>query len=239
MTQDILRCKPGDLFRLNGIITIEAHDLLGMVTDRHVIKNTITTAGQNMLRGALKGDDATLYYVGVGRGEAFTAAASDTCTKATHGFADDTGVKVYTTDTLPAGLVAGTQYYAKNTGADTFTLHSATPVGPGNIVDITDAGTGTHYIYKTPAVANTALYNETFRKAVTSYTEGAAGVLTTTCYISPSEATGYIAQIGFFGGATATATVDSGTLYSLVNYYRNKTNVESITVSRTDTITLV
>lgn len=45
--------------------------------------------------------------------------------------------------TIPTGLTAGTLYYIDETGVDKITLHTATPVASGNIVDITTTGVGT------------------------------------------------------------------------------------------------
>jgi len=45
--------------------------------------------------------------------------------------------------TIPTGLTAGTRYYIKTTAVDKITLHTATPVASGNIVDITATGEGT------------------------------------------------------------------------------------------------
>ena len=83
---------------------------------------------------------------------------------------------------------------------------------------------------------DTALGNETFRKQVTSQAAGAAGVTITNLYVAPEEAVGTIEEIGFFSGASASATTDSGTLFARVLYSRTKTAVESIQIERTDTI---
>ena len=86
-----------------------------------------------------------------------------------------------------------------------------------------------------PALTDTVLGNEVFRKARTSYTVG-AGLLTTIWYIAPAEAVGAIEEMGWFCGPTATAAADSGSMLSRVLYSRVKTNLESIKVTRTDTI---
>lgn len=71
--------------------------------------------------------------------------STDTLTVTGHGLSDNTAVTV-TADTggsLPGGLTAGTLYYVDSTGTDTVTLHTATPVGAGNKVDLTSTGSGT------------------------------------------------------------------------------------------------
>lgn len=73
----------------------------------------------------------------------FTAAISDVITSVGHGFQDGRYVAVASTGTLPAGLDEVTPYYVINSTADTFKL--STTLG-GGAVDITDAGSGTHYI---------------------------------------------------------------------------------------------
>ncbi len=58
----------------------------------------------------------------------------------------------------------------------------------------------------------TALGNETGRKAVTSRTAGAVGVVDTVIYVSPLEGITTMKEIGVFAGAAAGAGADSGIL---------------------------
>lgn len=91
--------------------------------------------------------------------QAFTAAASDVVTINAHGLQTGDGpFRVSSTTTLPAGLTAGTDYWVVRLSANTFNLAASyanavadTPV----VVDITDAGTGTHTMAR-PAVADAA-----------------------------------------------------------------------------------
>ena len=87
-----------------------------------------------------------------------------------------------------------------------------------------------------PTTADNTLGNETFRKAVTSQIAGGTGITITNLYVAPEEAVGTIEEIGFFSGASASATTDSGVLFARVLYSRTKTAVESIQIERTDTI---
>ena len=194
--------KYNDGIGLHGRIHLELRDPNGILIREVFFDNLITTAGLNLLRDGLQGEDAELKFLAVGRGKEFTVTdlVNNVCTLTGHGLADNTAVKVYTSTTLPGGLAANTVYYAKSLSSSTFSLHMASPVGPGNIVDITDAGTGTHAVFKTPVAGATGLYNETFRKLVTDFSEDSDGVLTTRCYISPSEAIGVISDLAFFGG---------------------------------------
>lgn len=89
------------------------------------------------------------------------------------------------------------------------------------------------------ALGQTKLVAESGRKAVTTQVAGGTGVMVTTTYIAPYEAIVSIEELGWFAGAAATATVDTGVLVSRVLYSRAKTALESIQVVRTDTFTEV
>lgn len=81
---------------------------------------------------------------------AFTAAASDICTKSSHGMKTGLKVQVSSTTTLPAGLSAATDYFIIYLSVDTFSLASSlNNANAGTAIDITDAGTGTHTITPT------------------------------------------------------------------------------------------
>lgn len=87
-----------------------------------------------------------------------------------------------------------------------------------------------------PAVGQTALGAESFRKLVTSYDNvSVARQVKTILYLSPSEANVAIAEIGFFAGASAGAGSGSGVMIARVLYSHTKTAGESITITRTDT----
>ena len=64
-------------------------------------------------------------------------------TQAAHGLAQDQPIKITTTGALPAGLVAGTQYYATPLSADSYTL-SATPGGAA--IATTGSQSGAHTV---------------------------------------------------------------------------------------------
>lgn len=66
---------------------------------------------------------------------------TDTCNATAHPFSDDHQVFLSSTGTLPAGLTSVDSYWIINSTADTFQL-SLDGVNP---VNITSAGTGTHY----------------------------------------------------------------------------------------------
>ena len=87
-----------------------------------------------------------------------------------------------------------------------------------------------------PALTDTQLGSETFRKANTSTSQPTTTSLLITTYVAPDENAVQIEEIGWFAGAAATAAANSGILVSRVLYSRLKTTLESIQVERTDTI---
>lgn len=76
----------------------------------------------------------------------FTAnAGTDQLTVTAHGLVDEQIVRLSTTDTLPAGLSTGTDYYVIYVDANTIKLATTRANAiAGTPIDITDAGTGTH-----------------------------------------------------------------------------------------------
>ena len=91
----------------------------------------------------------------------FTAAVTDICTKSAHGFQTGLKVRVSTTTTLPAPLLAATDYFVIRIDANTFYLAaSLNDANAGTDIDITTTGTGTHTI--TP----TALAGANYQKQV-------------------------------------------------------------------------
>ncbi len=87
-----------------------------------------------------------------------------------------------------------------------------------------------------PLVGDTALGNETFRKARTSFTAPADGQVNTVHILLPAEAVGAIEELGWFAGAAAGAGAGTGIMIARVLYSRTKTNLESIQVERLDTL---
>ncbi len=84
----------------------------------------------------------------------------------------------------------------------------------------------------TPTANDHTLGSEVFRKAVTSYANGASpGEILISMYLSPNDAVGdNIQEVGFFGGSSATSAANTGVLLARGLYSHNpKTNTESIT----------
>lgn len=89
-------------------------------------------------------NDITINYT-AGYSASFTAAVSDVCTCAVRTFTEGTIVRPRNTDgALPAGLTANTDYYVRDISGNTFKLYT-TATG-GTAANITDTGTGTHFI---------------------------------------------------------------------------------------------
>lgn len=82
----------------------------------------------------------------------------------------------------------------------------------------------------TPLISDTKLGAETFRKAVTSYVNGATGELIVNMYLAPTDNVGAnIEEVGFYAGGSATSAQDSGVLIARGLWAHNpKTNLESI-----------
>jgi hypothetical protein len=88
----------------------------------------------------------------------------------------------------------------------------------------------------TPAVTQTQLTTEVFRKAITSYESPAVGQVRTITYIAPGEANFAIREIGWFAYDAYDSAPNSGIMVARVLYSRTKTNLEALQVERLDTI---
>jgi hypothetical protein len=116
---------------------------------------------------------------------------------------------------------------------------TVTTVGKNLVRDGTKGTTSTKLLYfavgtdnTAPAAGNTKLGTEVFRKAVSSYTNGAStGEILVNCYLAPGDAVGVsIAEVGVFGGNAASSAANSGVLLARGLYSHTKTNIESITL---------
>ena len=85
------------------------------------------------------------------------------------------------------------------------------------------------------AATQTALIAEVGRKQITAASSGGTGVCVTTCYLAPTEANASIKELAWFCGSANTLP-NTGTMISRILYSRVKVATESITVTRTDTI---
>lgn len=91
------------------------------------------------------------------------------------------------------------------------------------------------------AVTNTTLGNELFRIPIVDDDATVLAQYWTQYYLAPSEAVGWIREVGWFAGEAADpwgggAGKDSGTLIARLFYLHDKTTLESIQFERTDKI---
>lgn len=89
-----------------------------------------------------------------GYGAAMTAAVSNVITVTGRRFTAGDVVRFATTTTLPAGLDAYTDYYVKSVSGATFEVSTTSG---GTSVDITDTGTGSHFVMVPPRQARQAV----------------------------------------------------------------------------------
>lgn len=84
----------------------------------------------------------------------------------------------------------------------------------------------------TPTASQTKLDAEAFRKAVTSFTNGASvGELLANGYLAPTDTVGtVIAEVGLFAGNSATTSANSGKMIGRALYSHTKSSTESITL---------
>lgn len=77
-----------------------------------------------------------------GKTVTLTLASPCVATSTNHGLRDGTGLVLSTTGALPTGITAGTTYYTKSTGANTFNLYA--DAGLTSIVNTSGSQSGTH-----------------------------------------------------------------------------------------------
>ncbi len=85
-----------------------------------------------------------------------------------------------------------------------------------------------------PANADTTLGSEQFRKPVTLKQEDGTGRAETISYIHAGEANFHIKELGWFAGADAGDSTDSGVLIARVLYDHNKNELEALQIDRVD-----
>ena len=84
--------------------------------------------------------------------------------------------------------------------------------------------------------SNTRLGNEVFRKPFAKVEKDGTGRVKRTAIITSSEGNFHIKEIGIFAGSSATSALNSGILVARVFYDRDKDELESINIVRTDII---
>jgi len=85
------------------------------------------------------------------------------------------------------------------------------------------------------ADAQTNLVTGVYRHAITSDAIPADDQYETTCYIAPADYVGWIRELGWFAGVGAVG-LGTGIMVARVLWSRNKTNIESVDITRLDSI---
>lgn len=128
---------------ISGGLTLSVQ--FGILGEKEVIAqaeiSVKSTAGSTAQVSAWLEHGGNRVPVATNGGTLFTAAVTDVVTSAGHGLANGDVLILTTSNTLPAGLSAGTAYYVRDTTTDTFKLAATSG---GSAIDITDTGTGTH-----------------------------------------------------------------------------------------------
>jgi len=94
-------------------------------------------------------------------------------------------------------------------------------------------GTGNTAITDTDTTLDTEIFRTPLAVATTDV---GTGEILNEFIVLDTEAVGNIEEIGIFGGSTATAAADSGTLISRILWSKVKSNSEEITFRRTDKV---
>lgn len=143
----------GTSFRIPGEPDTGDVDVLALAAQSDFEAETNTVARIRIVADdAITGDPQTVIIALMAEGGTFTAdAGTDAATDTAHGLSDNDEIRVSSTGTLPAGLSEDTPYYLVNSDANTWQFSET--VG-GSVVNITDAGTGTHswQLYAAPVL---------------------------------------------------------------------------------------
>lgn len=174
---------------------------------------TYTNAGITLLALAWQANGAqtavTYVAIGLGCGTLATGLTSGT---------------PYTALALAVGLTSslsiGQSLTLVDSGGDSTTLTVASPGASGGATSIPinsftpsvnfAVGSG---VSTTPAATDTSLFDETYRLAAITGSAGAsAGESLNPAYFDPSTASATYLEVGYFGGSTASSTLETGTL---------------------------
>lgn len=190
----------------------------------------ITNAGQTLLASALitpGSNPALVGYVAIGTGAAALSSGL------TNGSAYTSLPVVALANSIAAGqsltivcasatdVVTVTSAGAAS-GATSIPIHTWTPTFSY------PTGSG---LVNTPAATDVALEAETNRTEVSAATTGGtAGETLISGYFDPTVPTGTYVEVGYFGGASASLTLGSGTLVCRdVIWWQHTVNVDSLT----------
>lgn len=182
-----------------------------------------TTAGINLVATAVQSAsaNAAIAYVGLSTGCGTLGAPLTVGT-------------VYTslplTGTLPANLASGQSLIITDgNNSQTVVTNGAVSAGASSIPVIGFAAAASFAASVTgvapiPQASDIALYNESVRVAILANGAGAAaGETLASGYCDGTQPTNIYTMVGYFGGASATSSVGTGTLLIADNQYWNHT----------------
>jgi hypothetical protein len=194
-----------------------------------------TTAGRNLLASTLISNaSAQVAYVAIGAGAGALSA----------GLTSGTPYTSLPVVALPAGLASGQSLVIINgSNVDTVTLASAALAGATSLSIASwtpsysyPAGSG---LVNTPSANDTQLQSESLRDVVSGAVTGAgAGETLVSGYFDPaSTPSGTYLEVGYFAGASASATPGSGVLVArCVVWWAHTVNVDSETFQLDSTV---
>lgn len=182
-----------------------------------------TTVGIDLVATALQsaGVDAAIHYVALSTG---CGTLGGSLTVGT----------VYTSlplaATLPANLAGGLSLVLTDgTNSQTVVTNGAASAGASSIAVVAFAAvasfaSGVTGVAPIPQSTDIALYNESVRVAILASGAGAAaGESLISGYCDGTQPSGVYMLVGYFGGASATASIGTGTLLIADNQYWNHT----------------
>ena len=223
--------------RWRGAVRVVIRDArTGRFAGGRTFHNLICDPGLNLLRDGLIGaaTDTQIHYVALGAGCGVLA------TGLTNGQTSITALAMAVG--IPFALGNGQSLTLMNGASSQVVTTSSTVSAGATSIPVTSFTANANYsvsttrVTPTPAATDTTLHHETFRKAVTVQSAGSAGVGTTTLYVAPQDDNAVIAEIGWFAGASATGATGSGAMVARVLYNHNHTNLESLQITRQDTL---
>lgn len=194
---------------------------------------TIPNAGLNALAAQVQ---TLITYVAVGTGcgtlnGALTAGVAYTSLPLNAG--------------LPAALASGAQLTVTDgTNSETVTVATGGAAQGANVIPINSWTPAHSYaanttgVCPTPQTTDLQLYNETYRVPANAGSAGAnPGESLNAAYFDPTTPTGIYLEVGYFGGSTATATANSGSLVARdLQYWNHTQNVDSASFQLDSTV---
>lgn len=196
-----------------------------------------TNTGLTLLATALQtaGVNAAITYISIGTGCGTPSGAISSGTPIT---------SISLDATLPANIAAAASLTVTDgTNSETVTCNGGASAGASSIpinswTPAHSYAAHTTTIVPTPLAADTSLYNETQRIAATAGSAGGSpGESLNSGYFDGTQTTAVYAQVGFYGGSTATSSLGTGTLIAKdIQYWNHTVNADSATYQLDSTL---